>query len=172
LLVMLQSGLGSCPSTRLNPAPLSSLFYPLSLCRRTASIIGDTSNILASAPIVGGGGQLGLIGGRKMLAARSLQGTDGDGIPVVIDTTQNTYSKIGKYCSNDNNVWGTITNYNATLYSVYGDLVHDASICKISANGKGKVVTSNNAAGLVSLAQYGPAQCEYAPQGRCILTVG
>lgn len=77
-------------------------------------------------------------------------GTDGDGTPVAINTTLNTYSKIGKYCSNDNTVWGIISNYNATLYSVYGDLVHDASICDISAAGKGKVVTSNNATGLVS----------------------
>lgn len=77
-------------------------------------------------------------------------GTDGDGTPVRINTTENTYSKVGKYCPTDNLVWGTIDKYNATLYSVYGDLVHDASICAVGDAGKGKVVTSNNATGLVS----------------------
>ena len=117
------------------------------------------ADLVAPGPIVnslGGGILAGAsivdIGGRKMLSQRSLRGIDGDGTNVVINSTANVYSNVGKnVCPTTNTAWAAWESYsNSTEYTMYGDLVHDAAICNTAAAGVGKVVTTANATGVVS----------------------
>jgi hypothetical protein len=95
-----------------------------------------------------------LIGGRKLLAKRSLKGIDGDGTNVEVNPATNVYSRIGRHCPINPSVNGPYSNFdlwaNTTQYAMYGDLVHDNFICNIAGDGMGKVATSTNTSGVVS----------------------
>lgn len=92
------------------------------------------------------------LGGRKMLSSRKTLGVDGDGVQVMIDPTQNVYSRFPyKHCPTTNLPWADQSAYSdAANYTMYGDLVHDAGICLVSGNGVGKVNTTTNSTGIVS----------------------
>lgn len=101
------------------------------------------------------------LGGRKMLSSRKTLGVDGDGVQVMIDPTQNVYSRFPyKHCPTTDLPWADQSAYSdAANYTMYGDLVHDAGICLVSGNGVGKVNTTTNSTGVV----YGGAVQDFGP---------
>lgn len=104
-----------------------------------------------------------LNGNRRLLEfSRSLKspdtntGSDGN---VVVDSTNNIRSRLGGYCPlNNAGPWSqTMTNYNETLYTDFGDFVHDSNLCDTQGNGQGKVAVTGDAAGVV----YGGAAQDF-----------
>jgi hypothetical protein len=94
-----------------------------------------------------------IVGGRKMLALRSLLGTDGDGNNVAVNPANNVYSKVGRHCPTVTTapLYSNFDAYsNYTEWAMYGEMVHDNFICNLNGDGKGKVTTSLNSTGVVS----------------------
>lgn len=150
LVAQIPAAADSTPLNRFSHLHLAILHLPFT-CRprliRTQNIIHTSGDFSADN----------LIGGRKMLVDRHLQGIDRNttlsGSDVTINNATNVYSQVGKYCPDNNATWGSGDNYNSVgqMYSRYGDFVHDAGICSVAGDGVGKVVTSNSASGVVSL---------------------
>jgi hypothetical protein len=112
------------------------------------------SPVLAAEPLLDSGlVSGGALVGRKMLVQRKLQGQDGDGKDVLIDPSQNVYSKVGRHCPT-NQAAALYSNFaaytNQTEWAMYGEMVHDNFICNVAGNGAGKVITSTNTTGVVS----------------------